>query len=214
MSYEFSNAEFTSEGQAFIDARLFEQLVAMRDLCTHYASKPSEKNSKILTDAANAHLKSIRLAFEHVEANSTNQEHVINELFSYASGLESHRVKFLNELDGNGSEESPAYYTAIREYEAAREYLLDSDDLEDDDDEFEFDDDDASVVDHFYNLYGASLNVDLNQFASSCVEKYQQTPEFKRKEMLRKIGSHALDIAKISAGVFVGIRMSNFKNKK
>ncbi|MCA9334836.1 hypothetical protein KC953_01710 [Candidatus Saccharibacteria bacterium] len=210
MSYDFSKAEFTPEGQAFIDARLLDQLTSMRDMCADYASKPNEKKSKLLSDVANAHLKSVRLAFEHIDDISTSDEHAITELFAYANGLEAHRVAFLNEIDGNGSEESPAYYTAVREYEAARDYLLGGDDLDEDDEEFEFDDD-LNAIDHFYNLYGASLNVDLNQFASNCVEKYQKTPEYRRSAILRKLGSHALDIAKISAGVFIGVRLAKKK---
>lgn len=201
MNHEFSDADFTLEGQAFIDARLLDQLTSIQQLCASYAQKPSEANSKLLSDAANAHLQSVRIAFDHIEEN-TAHDLAVEEIYAYAKGLETQRVTFLNEF--NDADDAQAYELADEDYDMAREHLLDEEERDDED----------SPADHFLNIYSLSLNIDLNQFAANSISSYEQKPEVKRKEKLKKFGSHVLDVAKISAGVFIATTLANKFNKK
>lgn len=198
MSYEFPEAEFRPEGQAFIDIRLLDQLTSMRELCMAYANKPSQTNSKLLTELAQAHLKSIRIALDQLEEGSGGETNA-NDIVAYAKGLEIIRVNFLNEL-ADADPEYPIYEVAEGNYDAILDHLVDLEDYDEDDE-----DDDESVADLVYTLYQLSLSIDLNKFANNSTSEYEQKPETRRKRMIRKIGKQALDVAKISVGVFIGM---------
>lgn len=192
-SYDFSQHEFTPEGSASIDVRLFDQLSCIQDLCHIFASKPSAANAKLLANAASDHLKSARIAFEQFDEQDSEDGESLMELVAYAKGLEMQRVTFLNELDQ--SEESH-FVVADHGYESVLDHLMSE---ECDCDEY------ITAADHVYDLYQSSFQVDMDQLSTISSENYEKSPEGRRKEMMRQIGRSALDVAKIGIGVFIGI---------
>ena len=191
MNNEFAGEDdFKLEGAAFIDMRLLDQLSDIRDLCAAFAENPIEKNSKPLSEAATNHLKAMHIALEQIDDKSGSEEN-INEMVEYAVGLEKQRVAFLNEID---DKEYESYTVAIDDYEVVRDHLLQ-----------EECDDDESIAGHIYNLYQTSFQIDINQLSAISTSNYEEKPSVKRKAMLKKIGLQALDVAKVSLGVYIGI---------
>lgn len=192
MSYDFSQHEFTPEGSASIDAHLLDQLSCIEDLCKIFSLKPNHANAKLLADIASTHLKSVRIAFDQFDVDSEGTD-AASDLVAYAKGLEMQRISFLNNIEQ--SEES-SYVIADHEYEALLEHLVEE--------ECECDDY-TTAADHVYHLYQTSFQVDMDQLATLSSEKYEKSPVGRRKEMLRKVGRHAIDAAKVGIGVFIGI---------
>lgn len=191
-SYDFSQHEFTPEGTAFIDARLFDQLDCIQNLSNVFSLRPNATNAKRLESACSDHLKSAYIAFQQFDGESADDDS-ITDLVAYAKGLEKQRITFLNELELT---EDHTYTVADHEYETILEHLLteacECEDYEND-------------VDHVFDLYQSSFQYDMNQLATISSEKYGNSPEAKRKEFMRQLGRHALDITKMSLGVFIGI---------
>lgn len=191
-SYDFSQHEFTPEGSAFIDARLFDQLEDIQSLCNVFSLRPNEINAKRLEEASSEHMKSALIAFQQFNEESTEGNHIEN-LVAYAKGLEMQRIAFLNNI--HPSEES-TYVVADEQYEALLDHLL----CEECDCEEE-----PTPADHVFDLYQSSFQVDLNQLSTISTDAYEKTPEARRKEFMRKFGKHALGVAKVGLGVFIGI---------
>ncbi|USN96271.1 MAG: hypothetical protein H6797_04315 [Candidatus Nomurabacteria bacterium] len=193
MNHEFTGEDdFKLEGTAFIDMRILDQLSDIKDLCTAFAEKPLLKNGDPLEKAASAHLSAVRIALEQIDDESGSVEN-INEMIEYARGLEIQRVAFLNEI--SGSKDEP-YTVANDAFDSLRSYLLESE---------SDDNDDESVAEQVLELYQMCFQADMNQLSAISAENYEQKPSVKRKELLKKIGFQALDVAKVGLGVFVGI---------
>lgn len=191
-SYDFSQHEFTPEGSAFIDARLFDQLESIQNLSNVFSLRPNATNAKRLESACSDHLKSVLIAFQQFDSESAGDDSII-DLVAYAEGLEKQRITFLNELELSDEHK---YTLATHEYKAVLEHLLTEEcDCED----FEND------VEHVFDIYQGSLQFDMNQLATMSSEKYNNSPEGKRKEFIRQLGRHAFDLTKIGLGVVIGI---------
>lgn len=189
MHNEFLGEEYTPEGPAFIDARLLDQLDSIKQLCAEFTNKPLEHNAKKLGDAITSHISSLRIALEQMD--DSGGEQTINEMISYVKGLEIYRVSFLNEFHLNNDE---PYVVAVDAYDDLYEILLDDECDEVDD-----------PIDTILDLYQVSFQVDVNRLSSISTAEYSERPDVKRKEVLKKIGAHALDVAKVGLGVFIGI---------
>lgn len=103
-----------------------------------------------------------------------------------------YRVSFLNEFHPNSDE---PYVVAVDAYDDLSEILLDDDESEEVED----------PIDTILDLYQVSFQVDVNRLSSISTAEYSERPDVKRKEALKKIGAHALDVAKVGLGVFIGI---------
>lgn len=192
MSYDFSQHEFTPEGSAFIDARLFDQLEDIQSLCSVFSLRPNKINAKKLEEASSEHMKSALIAFRQFNEDSM-EENSIEELVAYAKGLEMQRITFLNNIHQS---EEPTYVVADNDYEALLDHLLCE----------ECDcDEEPTPADHVFDLYQSSFQVDLNQLSTISTDAYEKTPEGRRKEFMKKLGKHALGVAKVGLGVFIGI---------
>lgn len=207
MNHEFSETEFTLEGQALMDASLLDQMKHISELYAAHLANPSEANSVLLTDILNTHLDTVKLVFEKLDDKSNSTQN-IDELIAYARGLEINRVATLNSLHlPKDDSEDAIYEVAEEELDYLREYLTD----EDREDEYE---DDLSIAEHMYNFYAASLQADVRYFATKNATDYHNRPEVKRKEKLKKLGARALDIGIASAGAFIAMSIVNKFKKK
>lgn len=204
MNNEFPGTDFTLEGQALLDASLLDQMKHISEFYAAHLTSPSEANSLLLTNALNTHLDTVKLVFEKLDDKSNSTEN-IDELIAYARGLEKNRVATLNDLHKPSGDEDPIYEVAEEEIDLLREYLIDEDQEREDE---------MSIADHLYNFYAASLQADVQYFASKNASDYHKRPEVIRKERLKKIGSRALDIGIASVGTFIAMSIVNKFKKK
>lgn len=84
---------------------------------------------------------------------------------------------------------------------------LDMDDDEEDDDQDgghqAFD-----IKDWAMDMYEYFLQMDMNTLEAVSIEAYAEKPSTKRRERMIQLGRQALDVAKIGAGVVIGIAIA------
>ena len=204
------------------DEMLLRQMDEMFKQCAELAKNP-EVNDVVqsLATLAVLNIRSVRTVLEKVD-DGTNSPANIDELLAYARGLEVNRVKFLNEIHPNVvSDEGDDY-----EHDDFDSHFDNDDDEGDDDDEhddpkanymvaenafveirehlLEECEDGESALSHVIAYYQFSLETDLQRFYNISREQHENDPSTKRKEQLKKIGNHALDVAKVTVGSLVG----------
>lgn len=191
MNAELNPSMLDQEGLAFLDQGIQEQFGSLLELCVQYAGKPVSKNDNLMQKAVDTHMSGMR-GFIKLLDDKTNTPENIDSVLTYIKGMEVMRVDFLNLLSG---EDGPTYITANDDLDGMR------DDLFADEDEIP----EEPVAGIFYHVYEYSFNRDIAQFRSASESKYEERPGAAGRKLLRKLGSHTLDVAKISVGVVAGI---------
>ena len=192
--------EFTLEGQASMDVRILDQLSDIKKLCVEFAAKPLAENAQPLSEAWAAHLAAVRIALATIDKHDGTKKNA-EELVRYAKGLEIHRIAFLNEISDSEDDE----YDVSFLYDEILKGIADSVDCDDVGCDSCLSDD---SLDQIYQLYAGSLQEDMTQFSEESIDIYGNLPTTKRKELMKKIGHHVADVAKVSFGVVIGIAVA------
>ncbi len=176
------------EGFGFVDQEIHKQLELMEPLWAAYKDKPVGKTSRHLDKAIKSHLESVKIALEVME-KEYDEGAYFTAAMTYTRGFEQARVDMLNRL----TESAQFSITSADDDEEFQEFLEDTD---------------VPVSEAVYSMYEWALGVDKKKLDEMCVADYYEKPSTLRKERMKLIGGHALDVAKMSAGVLIGVAVA------
>lgn len=190
--------EVQPEGFEYIADLTNRQLENIRLHMEVYVAKPNSKHEKVLKRVIANHTESVKHALEMYGQEFTEGTEAFRALSYYIFGLEQRRVELLNEFEledvkfdvtNNGDVESSMY---INE--------------DDDGNPVDFTPEDAVILTHSYYAHRFSEHTELLGKASR--EVYEGTSKAKYASHARRIGGHALDVAKIAVGVAAGVAIA------
>lgn len=179
--------KFSLSSEAFMDARILDQLDDVKELCVAFVEKPFVKEAQPLTEAVAAHLAAVRIVLDQIDDKTDSPENV-DEMLSYVNGLDAMRVTFLKDICDQDTLESIVGF-------------IEDDELDDD----ESDEESGSLTDDIFQMYKQGFQKDLQVLSAIGASEYEGKPSTKRKRMLKKVGHHALGVAKIAGGVVAGL---------
>lgn len=189
------------EGFGLMDEKVNKEFEGLVPLFEAYILKPVEKNSKPLVEALANYSESVETALTELRAGHDSDK-LVTSLVTYVQDLGSRRVAILNKLT-----QSESFKTVQFDVNEHPQQALDMDDDEEDDEQ-----DGAhqafDIKDWAMDMYEYFLQMDMNTLEAVSIEAYAEKPSTKRRERMMQLGRHALDVAKIGAGVVIGIAIA------
>lgn len=178
-----------------------EALQELLDICGVYKTQPEIENQravqKIAEKTVASWTESIKLILEDEEIETVVKANMIATLMK---GVDERRINHFEKLLGKED-----VFDRTNEQEEIAAALL-----------ARFENSDLSMEVFILGLrqsYVTDLTLDLNRFLQEVVS-LPETPENKIITIRRLVGRHVLDVAKVTAGVWLGIHLSRQTNKK
>ena len=184
--------QYPTEGFASVAHKINQQLYEIDTCISRYAQNPSEKNEDMLESMRDIHLVSMVAALKVYRGEFDSDEAALKGMMLYVCGIEQRRINHLNGLHLSSEEEfAPEYSGTLNElYEEMLVTLKESEDTAI-----------GIVGDH----YASGLTSHAQKLTFDAVSAYENSPRATRKRAFRRLGGHALDVAKIAAGAVIGV---------